>query len=71
MSGQEMLESVVQAGVLSPVFGLLHRSQRPKAEAILKEASGKYEKIQNELADLRALAETREFTRQENIRKSE
>ena len=59
MSGQEMLESVVQAGVLSPVFGLLHRSERPKAEAVLKEASVKYEKIQNELADLRALAETR------------
>lgn len=71
MTGQEMLESVVQAGVLSPVFGLLHRSERPKAEAILKEASVKYEKIQNELADLRALAETREFTRQENIRKAE
>jgi hypothetical protein len=71
MSGQEMLESVLQAGLLSPVFGLLHKSERPKAEAILKEASGKYEKIQNELADLRALAETREFTRQENIRKAE
>ena len=71
MTGQEMLESVVQAGVLSPVFGLLHRSERPKAEAILKEASGRYEKIQNELADLRALAATREFTRQENIRKAE
>jgi hypothetical protein len=71
MSGQEMLESVMQAGLLSPVFGLLHRSERPKAEAVLKEASVKYEKIQNELADLRALAQTREFTRQENIRKAE
>jgi len=70
MSGQEMLDSVIQAGLLSPVFGLLHPSERPKAEAILKEASGKYQKIQNELADLRTLAADRELTRQENINKA-
>ena len=70
MSGKEMLESTIQAGVLSPIFGLLHPSQRPKAEAILKEASNKYQKIQNELADLRTLASNRELTRQENIIKA-
>jgi len=70
MSGKEMLESTIQAGVLSPIFGLLHPSQRGKAEAILKEASNKYQKIQNELADLRTLASNRELTRQENIIKA-
>jgi Large polyvalent protein associated domain 38 len=71
MTGDEMLKSVIQAGVLSPVFGLLHTSERPKAEAFLKTASNKYERIQNELADLRTLAEDRELTRQQNIKKAE
>jgi len=51
MSGSEMLESTVQAGILSPIFGLLHPSQRSKAEAVLTDADRRnkvVESINNE-----------------------
>ena len=47
MSGEEMLESTVQAGVLSPIFGLLHPSQRGKAEAVLTDADRRNKVIES------------------------
>ena len=47
MSGEEMLESTVQAGVLSPIFGLLHPSRRGKAEAVLTDADRRNKVIES------------------------
>ena len=47
MSGKEMLESTIQAGVLSPIFGLLHPSQRGKAEAVLTDANRRNKVIES------------------------
>jgi len=72
MSGQEIAETGGQALLLSPIFGAMNlRGPRAKAETILEAGKVKYDKIQNELGSLRELAQTRELTRQENIKIAE
>ena len=72
MSGQELAETAGQAALLSPIFGAMNlRGPRAKAETILEAGKVKYDKIQNELGSLRELAQTRELSRQENIKIAE
>jgi len=69
MTGKELGETLGQAAILSPIFGAFHlRGPRAEAETILEAGKAKFDKIQAELSSLRELAQTRELSRQENIK---
>jgi len=72
MSGKELAETAGQALLLSPIFGAMNlKGPRAQAETILEAGKVKYDKIQDQLGSLRELAQTRELTRQENIKIAE
>jgi len=72
MSGREIAETAGQAALLSPIFGAMHLGgPRAEAETILQAGKVKYDKIQDQLRSLRDLAQTRELSRQENLKVAE
>jgi hypothetical protein len=68
LTGSEALDRLKQAAILSPVFGALHPTGRTQAETLIEAGKVKYDNIQNQLSSLRDLAQSRELTRQENIK---